>query len=76
MKSQQQYLKSKILLVAFFAMQLCLHAQVSNPMPAVTTPKPIERVPMGDWESFPEMKLDIPVRPGPFEPGWESIEKN
>ena len=31
---------------------------------------------MGDVKSFPEMKLDIPVAPGPFEPTWESIEKN
>jgi alpha-L-fucosidase len=34
-------------------------------------------VPMGDLNSFPEMKLDdLPIAPGPFEPTWESIEKN
>ncbi len=31
---------------------------------------------MGDWKTFPEMKLDIAIAPGPFEPSWESIEKN
>lgn len=31
---------------------------------------------MGDWKTFPEMKLDIPIAAGPFEPTWESIEKN
>jgi alpha-L-fucosidase len=31
---------------------------------------------MGDWQSFPEMIIDIPIAEGPFEPTWESIEKN
>lgn len=31
---------------------------------------------MGDWKTFPEMILDIPIADGPFEPTWESIEKN
>jgi len=31
---------------------------------------------MGDWKSFPELKLEIPIASGPFEPTWESIEKN
>ncbi|MDX1906587.1 MAG: alpha-L-fucosidase [Bacteroidia bacterium] len=31
---------------------------------------------MGDWKTFPEIQLDIPIAPGPFEPNWESIEKN
>ena len=47
-----------------------------NPMPAVPSAGPPNSVQMGDWKSFPEMKLDIPVAPGPFEPTWESIEKN
>ncbi len=46
------------------------------PIPAVPTPQAQDSVPMGDVKSFPEMKLDIPVAPGPFEPTWESIEKN
>jgi alpha-L-fucosidase len=46
------------------------------PFPEVPAKKPVNSVPMGDWQSFPEMKLDIPVSPGPFEPTWESIEKN
>jgi len=44
--------------------------------PAIPARHPTDSVTMGDWESFPEMKLDIPVAPGPFEPTWESIEKN
>ena len=31
---------------------------------------------MGDSRSFPEMKLNLPIAPGPFEPTWASIEKN
>jgi alpha-L-fucosidase len=44
--------------------------------PVVPAKQPIDSILMGDWKSFPEMKLDIPVTPGPFEPTWESIEKN
>jgi alpha-L-fucosidase len=46
------------------------------PIPAVPSPQPQDSVPMGEVKSFPEMKLDLPVAPGPFEPSWESIEKN
>jgi len=46
------------------------------PMPSIPKTQPINSVAMGDWRTFPEMKLDIPVTPGPFEPTWESIEKN
>ena len=56
-------------------LQHCAVGQ-SNPMPAIPAAKPMNSVPMGDWKSYPEMKLDIPVAPGPFEPTWESIEKN
>lgn len=31
---------------------------------------------MADSSSFEEVKLDLPVTPGPFEPTWESIEQN
>ena len=43
------------------------------PVPAIL---PQDSVTMGDWKSFPEMKLNIPIASGPFEPTWESIEKN
>jgi alpha-L-fucosidase len=46
------------------------------PFPAIPARLPIDCVPMGDWRSFPEMKLDIPIANGPFEPTWQSIEKN
>jgi alpha-L-fucosidase len=46
------------------------------PAPAVPPKQALNSVPMGDLTSFPEMKLDIPVATGPFEPTWESIEKN
>ena len=31
---------------------------------------------MGDVNDFPEEQLDIPICDGPFQPSWESIEKN
>jgi alpha-L-fucosidase len=46
------------------------------PFPDVPAKLPLDSVTMGDWRSFPEMKLDIPIASGPFEPTWESIEKN
>ena len=46
------------------------------PIPAVEATHPMNSVPMGDYKSFPEIKLDIPITPGPFEPTWESIERN
>lgn len=69
-------MKIKLLITASFLLQISLSAQEKNPMPPISAPKPLNSVEMGDWKSFPEMKLDIPVAPGPFEPTWESIEKN
>ena len=46
------------------------------PFPSVPAILPQDSVTMGDWKSFPEMKLNIPIAFGPFEPTWESIEKN
>lgn len=46
------------------------------PFPAIPEKQPLNSVQMGDWKSFPEVKLDIPIAEGPFEPTWESIEKN
>jgi len=46
------------------------------PFPSVPAKLPEDSVTMGDWRTFPEMKLDIPITAGPFEPTWESIEKN
>ena len=46
------------------------------PIPSIPGILPQDSVKMGDWISFPEVKLDIPIATGPFEPTWESIEKN
>ena len=54
----------------------CATEPVLPPIPSVPPPRPVDSVPMGDVKTFPEMKLDIPVASGPFEPTWESIEKN
>jgi len=47
-----------------------------SPFPSVPAKQAIDSVNLGDWRTFPEMKLDIPIASGPFEPTWESIEKN
>jgi alpha-L-fucosidase len=69
-------MKTKFLLLAFSLLQLSIRAQDKNPMPPIPDAKPINSVQMEDSKSFPEIKLDIPIAPGPFEPTWESIEKN
>lgn len=69
-------IKTAFSFVTFFSMQFCLHAQGNNPMPPVPEAKPVNSVQMEDSKSFPEIKLDLPIAPGPFEPTWESIEKN
>jgi alpha-L-fucosidase len=46
------------------------------PFPSIPVILPQDSVSMGDWKTFPEMKLNIPIASGPFEPTWESIEKN
>lgn len=69
-------MKTKILIIALFSIQIGLYAQDKNSMPVIPTPKPIDSEIMGDWKSFPEVKLDFPIAKGPFEPSWESIEKN
>lgn len=69
-------MKYRVFLVAILLVQLPLFAQVKNPMPEIPAAKPHNTEELGDWKSIPEMKLDIPIAPGPFEPTWESIEKN
>ncbi len=46
------------------------------PMPEISAPLPQASVPMGDSKSAAEVKLDLPIAPGPFAPTWASIEKN
>jgi len=46
------------------------------PFPSIPAKQPIDSVKLGDWRTFAEVKLNIPIASGPFEPTWESIEKN
>jgi alpha-L-fucosidase len=59
-----------------FCLVWSFNLSAQNPMPGVPAPLPKDSVSMGEWKTFPEMKLDIAIAPGPFEPTWESIEKN
>lgn len=56
--------------------ELKLEESMLPPMPSVPAPKEINSVPLGDMGSFEEVKLDLPITQGPFEPTWESIEAN
>jgi alpha-L-fucosidase len=49
---------------------------VLEPMPPIPPRLPIDSVPMADSANAPELKLDLPIAPGPFQPTWESIEAN
>lgn len=46
------------------------------PIPEISAKQPINSVPMGNSASSPEVKIELPIASGPFEPTWESIEKN
>jgi alpha-L-fucosidase len=46
------------------------------PIPTIPAPLPADSVLMSDSAAAPEIKLDLPIAPGPFEPTWDSIEKN
>ncbi|MCX2473490.1 alpha-L-fucosidase [Pedobacter sp. MC2016-05] len=46
------------------------------PIPMIPSPGQFDSLPMGDWNSFAEVKLGVPIFPGPFKPTWESIEAN
>lgn len=58
-----------------------LHAQANDlpvlpppaPIPAIPEPMPRDSVEMGDPDKLPEVKMDFPMAPGPFEPTWDSI---
>ncbi len=79
----------KIFIIIFITVQTIAFGQLSEsskphtsepnllpPFPEIPAKLPIDSVPMGDLATFPEMILDIPITKGPFEPTWESIEKN
>ncbi|HMP84412.1 MAG TPA: alpha-L-fucosidase, partial [Verrucomicrobiota bacterium] len=54
----------------------CATKPVLPPMPGVSSAQAQDSVPLGDVKTFPQVKLDLPVAHGPFQPTWESIEKN
>lgn len=47
-----------------------------GPMPSVHKPLAENTVPMGSIQTFEEVKLDLPITSGPYEPTWKSIEAN
>lgn len=71
----------KVFIVTYgliLALSFSLKAQKSllQPFPEVPAKQPLDSINMGDLKEFPEIILDIPIAQGPFEPTWESIEKN
>jgi alpha-L-fucosidase len=66
----------KILELFAFAGLLAASAATHAGMPKLPSPLPVDSVPMGDSSTAPEVKLDLPITPGPFQPTWESIEQN
>ncbi len=46
------------------------------PIPEIPAKEPVGTVKMGDWQTFQEVQLDLPLTAGPFQPNWVSIEQN
>lgn len=74
--------KAAILLISFFSIAIYSKGQTTGngvkptTIPAVGQKEPNNSVEMDNWQTFPEVKLDLPISPGPFKPTWESIEAN
>ena len=64
------------ILIIILSLGLSAQNKVLPPFPEIPAKQPLNSVEMGDWKTFPEIILDIPIADGPFEPTWESIEKN
>lgn len=47
-----------------------------GPIPSAHKPLAENSVPMGNIQTFEEVKLDLPITSGPYEPTWKSIESN
>jgi alpha-L-fucosidase len=70
--------------IAMCAVGLPLNAQQEKlpplpefpPIPELPPTKPVDSLRMGDSKSAPEVLLDLPIAPGPYQPTWASIEKN
>ncbi len=46
------------------------------PFPEFSESLPVDSVTPGNMDEFEEVKLNIPIAKGPFQPTWESIEAN
>ena len=61
---------------------ICAQKRVSTvdyelgPIPEVQEALPENSVPLGNAMQFKEVKMDLPITPGPYQPTWESIESN
>lgn len=76
MLDRANHMKKIFVLLILFLLPVCMYAQEKNPLPTIPKPRPVDSETVGDWKTFPEMKLNLPITKGPFEPTWESIEKN
>ena len=46
------------------------------PIPDVPPAESVGSVPLGDWKTFEEEQLDLPLSKGPFQASWASIEEH
>ncbi len=46
------------------------------PIPSVPPAQAPDSITMEDPDGFPEVKMDFPIAAGPFEPTWDSIDRN
>ena len=88
LKNQKKYtmkqLQNYLLIIVFALANLTLPNVVSaqsldyelEPIPDVQDPLTENSVEMDNSKTFEEVKLDLPISSGPFEPTWESIEAN
>jgi alpha-L-fucosidase len=79
LKSSVQAVFKHITHSAAICMCVAAHGQqmpAPAPIPAIPAARPDDSLTMQDPASFPEVKMDFPIAPGPFQPTWESIGSN
>jgi len=65
-----------LVLSASFSLSHAQKMPAPAPIPNVPATLPPDSLTMQDPATFAEIKMDFPIAAGPFEPTWESIDKN
>lgn len=75
----KNFIASFLILFCFYqlsAQESANQQKALPPIPNIPPPGQKNSTALGDINTFAEVKLDLPIYPGPFKPTWQSIEAN